>query len=324
VSQEIEAAAGEAAGGFFKFRRRVEHARPLGAPCANCATPLMGPWCHQCGQLAEDFHRSIWKLIVEVFEGLLHFDGRVWATLPDLFRHPARLTRAYLDGHRAPQIPPFRLFLVVLVAVFFAGALGHGSTFKPTAISASHHGGVMFVSARALGQLTPQERAQMKKAIETGNLELPNGRVEADWLKQRMAKVMDDPERFGLVLESWAERFAFLTLPMAATLTSLAFVFQRQFFIFDHTVFSLHSLSAVGLMFAASEALSPLVGQFASLILCGAPIHLFVHMRGVYGTSVVGTLARMAFVFTGSMIIGGCIFLGLLLVGLNGMGAGTG
>jgi hypothetical protein len=308
-------------GGFFRFRRHVEHALEPGTPCANCATPLMGPWCYACGQVGEDFHRSIWKLIGEVFEGLLHFDGRVWTTLPDLFRHPARLTRAYLDGHRAPQIPPFRLFLVVLVLVFFAGSLGSGSMFKPAAVSAGGHGKVATVKTHTLAQMSPQERARMKAAIQGGKTSLTQGQAEVDWLKGRMAKVVDDPERFSLVLESWAERFAFLTLPMAAGLISLTFVFQRRFFIFDHTIFSLHSLSAVGLLFAATEGLSPVFGADANLILWAAPVHLFVHMRGVYRTSVIGTLARMAFLFVGSVIIGTAIFVGLLLVGLNGMGA---
>jgi hypothetical protein len=319
VSHEIEAAAGDAAGGFLRFRRHNAHALALGTPCANCATPLMGPWCYQCGQVGEDFHRSIWKLIGEAFEGLMHFDGRVWTTLPDLFRHPARLTRAYLDGHRAPQIPPFRLFLVVLVLVFFAGSLDRGPGSSSSTTTTDSHGHVR--TAKSLDQLTPREREEIKKSLQDGRTNLTAGQGVVDWLKDRADKVVDDPQRFWLVLESWGERFAFLALPMAAILVSLTFVFQRRFFMFDHTIFSLHSLSAVGLMLAATEALSPLVGDGAGLILWAAPVHLFAHMRGVYATSVIGTLARMAFIFVGSVIIGGVIFLGLLLVGLNGMGA---
>ena len=103
--------------------RRAAHAGPIGGPCANCATPLHGPWCHACGQLGEDFHRSTLRLCAEAIEGLFHLDGRLWRTLPDLMLRPGRLTRAYLDGHRAPQIPPLRLFLVALLGIFLVGGL---------------------------------------------------------------------------------------------------------------------------------------------------------------------------------------------------------
>lgn len=319
MSQELEAAATGAFGGFLRFRRHKDHALPSGTPCANCATPLLGPWCYACGQVGEDFHRSIWKLIGEVFEGLVHFDGRVWTTLPDLFRRPARLTRAYLEGHRAPQIPPFRLFLVVLVLIFLAGSVTHRTLLHSTTISTDDHGKGLTVKNRTLEELTPDERAKVKSAILAGRQAA--ARPETDWLSTRVTKALDDPERFKLVLESWSERFAFLTLPMAAGLLSLVFVFQRRFFVFDHTIFSLHSLSAVGLMFTVMELLTPLLGGASNLVLLGAPVHLFVHMRGVYQTSVLGALVRMLLLFFGSVILGGLILLGLLMVGLNGMGS---
>ena len=275
----------------------------------------MGPWCHQCGQAGEDFHRSIWKLIGEAFEGVFHFDSRVWVTLPDLLRRPARLTLAYLEGHRAPQVPPFRLFLVVLLAVFLAGSLSRGQMLKPGTLTlVEDHGKVVATRTRSLDQLSPAERANIKSQIQQFQFSIGGG-----WLGARMARVLDDPRRFWMVLENWAERFAFLTLPMAVLLISLAFIFQRRFYVFDHTIFSLHSLSAVGLLVTGYEVLGALIGPGAGLILWGAPIHLFAHMRGVYATSVIGTLARMAFLFVGSLIIGTVIMMGLLLVGLSGM-----
>jgi hypothetical protein len=323
VSNEIEAAAGDALGGFFRRRRHTEEALPLGAPCPNCATPLQGPWCYQCGQLGEDYHRSIWKLIVEVFEGLLHFDGRVWRTLPDLFRHPAKLTRAYLDGHRAPQVPPFRLFLVVLVLIFFAGAVGGQSMMSATTVVTDDHGKILSMKKDTLETMSSTDKAQIKTAI---NEELAKTAVQPSfspkrWLLQQSVKVMDDPERFKLVLEQWSERFAFLMLPLAAALLSLLFVWRKEFYVFDHTIFSLHSLSAAGLMFALASLFSGVTDDASYLIMWAAPVHLFIHMRGVYRTSVFGSLVRMALLFVGSAIGVGLIVTGLLAVGLNGMGS---
>ena len=320
MSQEIETAVAGALGGFFRFGRRKEHVVPIGTPCANCATPLQGPWCHECGQLGEDFHRSTLKLVAEAFEGLLHLDGRMWNTLPDLFRHPARLTRAYLEGHRAPQIPPLRLFLVVLLVVFFAGSIG---IHKPKVITTTtdDHGHVLASQTRTLESLTPQERAKAVGEIDKIHVNIGGENSGASqWLKPRLVKALEDPERFKLVLEQWSERFAFLMLPVATALLSLAFVFQRRFYVFDHTIFSLHSLSAVGLMYAVSSSFETFTGGLSAIVLLAAPVHLFMHMRGVYGTSVLGTLARMAVIFVGSLFGVTLISLGLLWVGLNGMG----
>ncbi len=320
MTHEIETAAAGALSGFF--RRKPQHTLPPGTPCANCATPLQGPWCHACGQLGEDFHRSTWHLIAEAFEGLLHFDGRVWTTLPDLFRHPGRLTRAYLDGHRAPQIPPLRLFLVVLLLVFFAGSVG-GRFGTVATVTVDDHGKVLASSKHDLGRLTPEEREKAKQAIANSKVQILNRPAGAadGWLKARLTAVLDDPERFRLVLEQWSERFAFLMLPLAAGLLSLLFLFQRRFFVFDHTIFSLHSLSAAGLMLAVASGLARLTDGVSEFVMLAAPVHLFIHMRGVYATSVFGTLVRMALLFVGSAIGAMLIFLGLLWVGLSGMGA---
>src|SRR3546814_12518151 len=99
------------------------HGLPLGTPCPNCGTALAGPWCYACGQKGEEFHRSVWRLLAEAFEGLTHFDGRFWTTVPRLVAKPGQLTRAYLDGHSDAQITSCHIVLVGMIMVFFAGTL---------------------------------------------------------------------------------------------------------------------------------------------------------------------------------------------------------
>jgi hypothetical protein len=319
MSHELETAAGVSLGGFF--RRRADHAAPIGTPCANCATPLLGPWCYVCGQLGEDFHRSMTRLAAEGLEGVLHVDGRLWRTLPDLLFRPARLTHAFLEGHRAPQIPPLRLFLVVLLAVFLAGAIGSGRQRPPPPpVKVGSHVKVVVVARDpGLRKMQETEMSAEMDALQS-HMRLPAARAAVAWLKARVLSAIEDPERFQLVLEQWSERFAFLTLPLAASLLSLIFVFNRRFYVFDHTIFSLHSLSAVGLMLAFAMALAPLTGGLSEVVLYAVPVHLFVHMRGVYRTSIAGTLFRMLLLFLGSLVGAILILIGLLWVGLSGMG----
>ena len=318
MSSDMEAAAAASAGGFF--RRRLAHAAPPGTPCANCATPLSGPWCYACGQAAEDFHRSILRLGGEVVEGLLHMDGRLWRTLPDLLMRPGKLTRSYLDGHRAPQIPPLRLFLVVLLAIFLIGGIASQTKLGTITASVDSKGKVVAARTRTFDQMTPEERA---KTINQIQIDLGSGKRDmaaTQWLRERVQHTLADPERFKLVVEQWSERFAFLMLPISALMLSILFIFQRRFYLFDHTIFSLHSLSAVGLVIVLGQILHPLIGGLAFAPMFGAPVHLFAHMRGVYRTSVIGTLLRMLLLFVGAAISALVLMLGLVAVGLAGMG----
>jgi hypothetical protein len=109
-------------------------------------------------------------------------------------------------------------------------------------------------------------------------------------------------------------------LPISALMMSILFIFQRRFFLFDHTIFSLHSLSAVGLVIVLGQVLKPVIGDLAFLPLLGAPVHLFAHMRGVYRASIFGTLLRMLLLFMGTVFWALLLMLGLVAVGLAGMG----
>jgi len=313
VSHELEAAAADSVGGFFS--RKPKHALPVGTPCPNCETPLEGPWCHQCGQKGEEFHRSIGHLAAEAFEGLTHFDGRFWTTVPDLILKPAKLTRGFLDGRRAPQIPPFRLFLVVVLLVFLAGGLGDNN--KAHVVDAG--GGARTLSAPGMKlKFEDTPPAAIKMGAQDGK-----GSTSGfeRWLEERGNAAVRNPEAFGHALESWGHRLAVLALPIAALLLGLLFVFQRRFYLFDHLIFSMHSLSFQGLLLSAGFLLNLAPGQLGDLLVFVAPVHLFVHMRGVYGTGVFGTLIRMLLLFFGSIFGGGLIMLLLFFLGLNAVGA---
>jgi hypothetical protein len=294
------------AGSFLAWRR--QHAVPLGTPCANCETPLEGPWCHACGQAATETHRHAHHLIAETFESLFHADGRLWRTLPKLAMHPAELTRDYLDGKRASQIPPMRLFLVALFILFLAG-------------NWSSQGERIFdVSA-----LSAADQAELAKSgLTHPDIDFDGfggwGHAAADWLRPRVGLAFAHPDRLIDAMHDKAHDFAFLMLPLSALLLAGIFVFQRRFVLFDHFVFSMHSLAFQGFLISTvilGKMLSPAFGW----LLWAAPIHLYVHMRGTYGTGRSGTLLRMAVLFIGSGV-GFAILLGaLLLVGLQGLRA---
>lgn len=92
--------------------------QPHGA-CRNCGAALAGPFCSACGQPAH-IHRSLSSLGHDILHGVFHFEGKVWRTLPELFFHPGRLTRRYIDGERVKFVSPMALYLFT---VFFMYAI---------------------------------------------------------------------------------------------------------------------------------------------------------------------------------------------------------
>jgi len=280
--------------------RAPKHGLPVGAPCPNCGAALAGPWCYACGQKGEEFHRSIWHLFIESFESLTHFDGRFWNTAPALIARPGKLTRDYLDGHRAAQIPPFRLFLVVLLFVFFAGSLNFQN----------NHVNIRFAPAETFIARDPSDRAQFKEAFDALRAK-PN----AGWLVERSEAAIKDPKALLTAMEHWSHQFAILLLPIAALLLSLLFVFKRSVYVFDHLIFSMHSLSFQGLLLTG-VFLGGLAVPWASWFLVLAPAHLFIHMREAYRISVIGTLIRMFLLFTLSTAAFVLLMTGLVFVGL--------
>jgi len=277
------------------------------SPCYNCGTPLRGPWCHACGQAAHDYHRKAHHLIAEAIESLFHADGRFWRTVPRLVADPAGLTRAYLAGKRAPQIPPMRLVLITLVLVFLIGGWTAG------------FGGALDVGAPP----SASDRAEiMKENFDINMSGVPPGwnKAAGDWLRVHISRALDNPQRLTDAMQERAHDFAFLMLPISAFLLAAIFMFRRGFVLFDHFVFSMHSLSFQGLLISALMLLHLVFGG-AWLLLVASPVHLFVHMRGVYGTSTVGTLIRMAVLFVLSAVAFSVLLAALVIVGLEGLRA---
>src|SRR4051794_36377143 len=65
---------------------------PGGHVCLNCGTALTGSYCHHCGQSAH-VHRSLSHFGREILHSVLHFEGKIWRTLPLLALRPGQLTR---------------------------------------------------------------------------------------------------------------------------------------------------------------------------------------------------------------------------------------
>lgn len=113
-----------------RIRREIELKRlkrirkkkvPAYRNCKNCGTELHGMYCHNCGQYALDVEQPFWKYILQYFENVYQFDGKIWATLSLLIRKPGFLTNEFNAGKIASYVHPMKMlmFITVLFFMFF-------------------------------------------------------------------------------------------------------------------------------------------------------------------------------------------------------------
>jgi hypothetical protein len=234
--------------------------------CENCGTRRLGPWCHACGQHEDTAHHSVKRLSVEAIEHLANTDGKVFRTLRLLCLHPGRLTADYLRGRRVPQLAPLQLFFVMLVIFLFVAELTIQVEFEMP---------------------TPQQVAQMPGWIR--------------WIMPISAQIQAHGGDFLGLLRQSSELFGVLTVPVAALLLWGLFA-PRRLPLYDHLIFSLHSLSFQLILAAIMLVLDNAIGVAGNLLLIAMAVHLFMHMRAVYGGRVVAIVLRMALLGLGTLI----------------------
>lgn len=145
---DMDAAGGAVTGSILAgaVEKPTGHAgEPHASTCSDCGAPVDGKFCSSCGQPTH-VHRSLLHLGEELLHGVMHFDARIWRTLPLLAFNPGRLTREWVQGRRTRYVSPLALFLFTVFLLFFilsfagGGASSSPSTPLPEQIAAAETG----------------------------------------------------------------------------------------------------------------------------------------------------------------------------------------
>jgi hypothetical protein len=284
------------------------------ANCLNCGAALMGAYCHACGQQAH-LHRTFGAFMHDLLHGALHFEGKMWRTLPLLALRPGTLTRRYIEGARARFVSPMALFLFSVFLMFaIFQALGVSA---PTQIQGGGQVVEGLVEAReraqrevqdtrdALAALPPRDPARpalerqladaeasleaMERITGFGQdadergivLETGIGFID----KSIIAKWREDPELMLYKLQSNSYKFSWLLIPLSIPFVWLLFAWKRGFTAFDHAIFVTYSLSFMSLLFIALSLLRAAgvgTGLLALAVLLVPPVHMYQQLRGAY------------------------------------------
>jgi len=135
---ELDSAGGAVTGGLVAgaIEKPGGHAgEDHGGPCTDCGAETSGRFCSNCGQPTH-VHRTLGHLVHEVLHGVLHFDGRIWRTLPLLVLNPGQLTREWVHGKRTRYVSPLAMFLFTVFLMFFVWSFSGGLQPKVTESSA--------------------------------------------------------------------------------------------------------------------------------------------------------------------------------------------
>jgi uncharacterized membrane protein (DUF106 family) len=140
--------------------------------CADCGAEVTGRFCSNCGQPAH-VHRSLLHLGEEVLHGVMHFDGRVWRTLPLLMWRPGRLTREWVQGKRARYVSPLAMFLFTIFVMFMGlsympGAPANSATGQQLSAGAelARRSSELAFAEQALARAAPEEKAAAQARVD--------------------------------------------------------------------------------------------------------------------------------------------------------------
>ena len=329
LGRAVEPKAGEAADGHTQE-----------ANCLNCGTPLAGPYCQNCGQQAH-VHRTLSAFFHDFLHGALHFEGKIWRTLPLLVWRPGDLTRRYIDGQRARFVSPIALFLFSAFLMFAAVSLfGDGASGLPEQAKAGIEEELR-VNQQKLAKLEAERAAAEKSGQPTAELnedigdlndeiramegvrdgDIDAAGLQADgipgWVGSSISKAAKNPELVAYKLKTNAYKFSWALIPISVPFLWLLFPFSRRFRAYDHTVFVTYSLCFMSLLVVAGLLFGALgMTAMAGLLWLLPPFHMYRQLKGTYALGRIGALWR-----TLLLLIFASIVLGLfsaILVGTLG------
>lgn len=288
--------------------------------CLNCGAELTGPYCGQCGQKAH-VHRSLSGFFHDLLHGVLHFEGKIWRTLPLLAWRPGELTRDYIDGRRASFISPIALFLFCVFLMFAVGTitggldLGDNPALKQDLNQELADAKVEIAKlearrSRAVAANQPtahldrrihseQEEVHALEALQSKGVSIDKADLSKElpgWLRDGIGRAADNPDLIFYKLKTNTYKFSWALIPLSVPFLWLLFPFSRRFHLYDHTVFVTYSLCFMSMLVIAGMLFGWVgLGAISGFLALIPPFHMYRQLKGTYGLSRFGALWRAIF-----------------------------
>ena len=314
-----------------------------GTRCLNCGTALIGAHCHACGQKGH-IHRTLSAIGHDLIHGVLHFDGKMWRTLPLLALKPGELTRRFIEGERAKFVSPMALFLFSVFLMFAVFQIAGIST--PSQLPDNNVGAQIKTGREAVMADLAAAQERLAKA-QPGTPEYNAAQTDIAGARQALAgleraavfdfKSNPDVKIFGIesldngIVKKWKQqpelmlykmqnnsyKFSWLLIPLSIPFVWLLFFWKRHFRAYDHAVFVTYSLAFMSLLFlvlsVAGVAGAP-VPLLLALGLLIPPAHIYKQLKYGYGLTRLSAAWRTIVLTNLIVFIVLTLFLWLLLL----------
>lgn len=327
-----------------------------GGACLNCGTQLVGDFCHNCGQPAH-IHRTLMAIWHDLAHGVLHFEGKIWRTLPLLLLKPGQLTRRYIHGERARFVSPMALFLFSVFLMFAViQAIGahletpHIDTAEQIKAQAeldkemtrlrAEQAALQKERAAAVAAKQPTEaidqRIKVNKEERTANRSgaalAAVGTIGSDkwvanvhtgWaaLDNGIKKANENPNLALYKIQMSAYKFSWALIPISVPFVWLMFAWRWRYKVYDHAIFVIYSLSFATLLAVVLTIAYQLRAPnqlLWSIFMFGMPVHMYVQLRGAYQLGWFNALVRTTALATFAVIAATLFMLLLLALGVLG------
>lgn len=289
--------------------------------CLNCGTALVGRHCHECGQAAH-VHRSVSAWWHDVAHSVLHFEGKIWRTLPMLAWRPGKLTRRFVEGERARFVSPMALFLFTVFLMFALFSMLGASFVGLDQINSAQAAEELRRADQRIARLEAERRQRLSRggnmaqieeairdaqaerrvvAIASGSDRVFSGDIDTGWerLDKGLKKANENPQLLSYKLQTSAYKYSWALIPISLPFLWLLFLHRRRYReryrAYDHLVFITYSIGFMSMLLIALVLLRAIgIGggliNFAFLLV--PPIHIYRQLRGAYALSRISALWR--------------------------------
>ena len=267
----------------------------------------------------------------DLLHGALHFEGKMWRTLPMLVLRPGKLTRRYIEGARARFVSPMALFLFsgfLMFAVFqVLGITAPTDTAANAQIEEMQAGLEEGIAAELEPPVDPDAPTETPASSDESDViqTIPldddsntrltisdaadDGGLGAFLNNALGGKWRENPSLMLYKMQANAYQFSWLLIPLSIPFMWLLFARKRRYRGYDHAIFVTYSLSFMTLLFITVfllYALHVAEAVIMTLIFLAPPLHLYKQLRGAYDLSRFSAFWRL-------LVLSGCIWVILVL-----------